>query len=237
MLERLSTAFESQSRLLAEVSHQLRTPLTVARGHLEVQGRGGFAKPEDAEAVAIAVRELDHMHVLLQRLLMFGRAMERDSGRDEAIDLRAYLAALLDSSRVLADREWVVDDVPDVEIVADPEKLRGALLNLVDNAVKATKPGDTIAIGARRDKDIEIAVRDTGHGMAKEDQTRMFDRFAHAGDGDSRSVGLGLAIVKAVAESLGGFAELRSELGRGTVAVIRVPLARVRVLNPIPVEA
>jgi signal transduction histidine kinase len=236
MLDRLDDAMTVQRRLLSDVSHQLRTPLTVAKGHLEVLARQQRADmTEVRETVAIVVEELDHMSSLVERLLMLGRALEPDFLQLESLDLRTFLSDLFDSARVLADRRWLLSDVPDLLLNVDVAKLRGALLNLIDNALRATGDEDTIRISARRHGSaggLELSVEDSGPGIPPAEWARVLERFGRLGAADREGSGLGLAIVTAVAEAHGGTFDLEtSELG-GCRAVITLPADRVMATDP-----
>jgi len=113
MLDRLQAAMTVQRRLLSDVSHQLRTPLTVARGHLEVLARQERpSMGEVRDTVAVVVDELEHMGALVERLLMLGRALEPDFLEIQPLDLRAFLSELLESARVLAARDWLSSRCP-----------------------------------------------------------------------------------------------------------------------------
>jgi len=231
MLDRLQAAMVVQRRLLSDVSHQLRTPLTVARGHLEVLARQPSAEMDEVrETVGVVVDELDHMRSLVERLLLLGRALEPDFLQIERLDLRTFLSELTDSARVLAPRWWSLAPVPDVVLEVDVAKLRGALLNLVDNAVRATATGDTIEVRAIRsdvDGSLVVSVEDSGPGIPDEQLPTVLARFGRLGSADREGSGLGLAIVTAVAEAHGGtFALGRSELG-GCRAAITLPASRV----------
>ncbi len=233
MLDRLQAAMVVQRRLLSDVSHQLRTPLTVARGHLEVLARQPRAEMQEVrETVAVVVEELDHMRALVERLLLLGRALEPDFLQMEHLDLRTFLSDLFDSARVLAPRRWSLSPVPDVVLEVDVAKLRGALLNLVDNAVGATGPNDAIELRATRSKvdgSLVLAVDDSGPGIPDHQLATVLERFGRLGSADREGSGLGLAIVTAVAEAHGGtFALGRSDLG-GCRAALRLPGSRVTV--------
>ncbi len=231
MLDRLQAAMVVQRRLLSDVSHQLRTPLTVARGHLEVLARQPHADMEEVrETVAVVVDELDHMRSLVERLLLLGRALEPDFLQVERLDLRTFLSDLSDAARVLAPRHWSLAPVPDVVLEVDVAKLRGALLNLVDNAVGATTPDDAVEVRAIRsplDGSLVLSVEDSGPGIPDEQLLTVLARFGRLGSADREGSGLGLAIVTAVAEAHGGTFTLgRSELG-GCRAAISLPASRV----------
>ena len=226
LLGRISATVAAQRALLSDVSHQLRTPLTVAKGHLEVLRRGGAREPgEVAETTAVVVEELDQMSAMVDQLLLLGHSLERDFIQRELVDLRSFMADLSTASRVLAPRNWVLDPVPDAVVVVDPAKLRGALLNLLDNSVKATVEGDTITLGASCGPGVRLSVTDTGSGIDSELREAVFDRFRRGRDRGQRGAGLGLAIVKAVVEGHGGHVELSSAPGRGTSVALVLPPA------------
>lgn len=231
MLDRLQAAMVVQRRLLSDVSHQLRTPLTVARGHLEVLARQPHVDvAEVRETVAVVVDELDHMRALVERLLLLGRALEPDFLEIERLDLRTFLSDLTDSARVLAPRWWSLAPVPDVVLEVDAAKLRGALLNLVDNAVGATATGDTIEVRSvvdPLDGSLVLSVEDSGPGIPDDQLPTVLSRFGRLGSADRDGSGLGLAIVTAVAEAHGGTFSLgHSDLG-GCRAAIVLPPSRV----------
>lgn len=229
MIEKVEGAMVAQRRLLSDVSHQLRTPLTVARGHLELLSRGDVLDPEEeAETVALVVEELDHMRSLVERLLLLGHALEPDFLDPQPIDLRSFILDIAEAARVLAERRWGVDSVPDMVITADPAKLRGAVLNLVDNAVKVTSPTDTIRLGASlvrpgpgAEAMLAITVEDSGPGIPPEQRRAVLGRFQRPGASDTRGAGLGLAIVAAVAHGHGGDVEIgESALGGARISIL-----------------
>lgn len=229
MLARIAAGIEAQRQLLADVSHQLRTPLTVARGHLEVLERNPAPeRSEVAETTATVISELGRMATLVDRLLLLGRSFSPDFIEAEPVALRVFMAELFDAARVLAARQWRLGEVPDVVVVVDGAKLRGALLNLVDNAVRATGPGDTIELRARCDRYVVLSVSDTGKGIAPDAQEVVFDRFRRAGPSGHGGAGLGLAIVKAVAEAHGGRVRLESTEGKGTTVELVLPASCMR---------
>ena len=233
MLDRVQSAMTAQRRLLSDVSHQLRTPLTVARGHLEVLGRNGVDDPNEVrETLDLVIDELDHTRAVVERLLMLGRAMEPDFLDSRPIEVRALLNEVYDASRVLADRQFLAPDAPVLVVVVDAEKLRGALLNLVDNAVRATSPGDAIALVAEVDlvgDVLRLSVDDSGPGIPEDQRAAAVQRFNRPGARDRDGSGLGLAIVKAVAEGHGGWLEIGTSAIGGARVTIVLPRARLRV--------
>jgi signal transduction histidine kinase len=225
MADRVSAAMTSQRRLLSDVSHQLRTPLTVARGHLEVLQLTGADDPQEVrETVALVVDEIDHMRALVERLLMLGRALEPDFLEPVPVDLRSFCADLVEAARVLAVRNWALSPTPDVVVEVDAAKVRGALLNLVDNAVRATGVDDTIAHGANvTDGAVVLAVEDSGPGIPPAQREAVVQRFARPGAADSHGSGLGLAIVNAVATAHGGTLTLTESALGGLRAAMTFP--------------
>ncbi|MHB1999307.1 MAG: sensor histidine kinase [Solirubrobacteraceae bacterium] len=228
MLERIAAGLDAQRQLLSDVSHQLRTPLTVARGHLEVLERNPAPeRAEVSETTARVIVELGQMSTLVDRLLLLGRSSAPDFVEAEPVALRAFMGELFAAARVLAERRWTLQQVPDVIVLVDAAKLRGALLNLVDNAVKATTPGDAIELRARCDRGLIFSVADTGAGIAVQAQRDVFERFRRAGPARGGGAGLGLAIVKAVAEAHRGRVRLHSAEGDGTTVEVVLPASCV----------
>lgn len=112
MLDRLETVFRDRAELLADVSHQLRTPLTIVRGHLEVLSHSGYGDPEEvAETVALVIDELDQLALMVERMLLLGQALERDFLVEEPVELPALLDEVLEASRFLGERDWVLGPV------------------------------------------------------------------------------------------------------------------------------
>jgi two-component system, OmpR family, sensor kinase len=231
MLERVETAFISQRHLISDVSHQLRTPLTVMRGHLDVLRRGGINDPgEAADTLSLVINEIDHTNALVNQLLLLGQSSEPGFIDYERVDLRSFLADVFTSAQALAPRHWVLEPVPDAVVNIDLAKVRGALLNLIDNAVRATDPGDSIMLRASCDGELVLAVADTGIGISMENQKTVFQRFVYAGK--NHGAGLGLTIVRAIAEAHGGHADLHSEAGAGCTVRMVLPASCIDSISP-----
>ncbi len=230
MLDRLQTVMNAQRRLLSDVSHQLRTPLTAARGHLEVLGRGPMDDPTEVrETLDIVIDQIDHTRSVVERLLMLGRVMEPDFLDVRPTELRTLLREVHGAVEVLARRDFRAPVSPDVVIEVDVEKLRGALMNLVDNAIRATHDGDTVALVAELDDEhgeqmVRISVDDSGPGIEPSQRAAVLERFARPGARDRDGSGLGLAIVKAVAEAHGGWIEITTSPYGGARVTMVVPL-------------
>jgi signal transduction histidine kinase len=227
MLDRLDSAMRSQRRLLSDVSHQLRTPVTVARGHLEVLNRVEHSDVGSMrETLELVIDELDHMTGLIERLMTLGRAMEPELLTLEQIDLREFSVSLLEAAQVLAPRRFVLASTARTTVLADRQQLRGALLNLLENAVRATEPGDSISLGSTVEPSgaVRLEVEDSGPGIPEAHRLAALERFARPGARNEGGTGLGLAIAKAVAIAHGG-----------TIAIDRSPVlggARVAIILP-----
>jgi two-component system, OmpR family, sensor kinase len=210
MLDRLEAAFASQRRFLNDAGHELRMPLAVVMGHLELV----TDDPEDRrQTMELVQDELGRMDRIVDELLTLAKAERPDFLWLEPVQTDALLEEVLDKVRPLAKRDWRFEGTASDTLMADRQRLVQAVMNLVDNAMRATREHDTIAIGAAADGDeVRIWVRDTGPGIELEQRERIFDRFARGPDeprGDGGS-GLGLAIVRAIAEAHRGRVELDS---------------------------
>src|SRR5487761_1925779 len=232
MLDHLAAAMSSQRRLLSDVSHQLRTPLTVVRGHLEVLARTGANNEQEVrETITLVVDELDHMRVLIDRLLMLGRAMEPDLLAREHVVLGDFLSSIIDAVSVIAPRRFELATFPELEIEVDREQLRGAIVNLLENSIHATSESQRISLGEMQDNETgehEIVVEDEGPGIPRAARAAALQRFSRPGARDEDGSGLGLAIAKAVALAHGGSISLDQSdaLGGARVSII-LPTASI----------
>jgi signal transduction histidine kinase len=230
MLDRLQAVMTDQRRLLSDVSHQLRTPLTAARGHLEVLGRGSVDNADEVrETLDVVIDQLDHTRSVVERLLMLGHAMEPDFLERRPTELRRLLDEVHGAVKVLARRDFVEPRAPDLVVEVDVEKVRGALMNLVDNAVRATHDDDTIALVAAADYEndvLRLSVEDSGPGIPQSEREAVLQRFKRPGARDRDGSGLGLAIVKAVAEAHGGWIEIGTSIYGGAQVTMVLPITR-----------
>jgi two-component system OmpR family sensor kinase len=222
MLDRLEGAFASQKAFISDAGHELRTPITIIRGHLDVMGDDPEERRETLELVA---DELDRMSRLVNDLLLLAKASRPDFLEPQTIDLDDLTRELFAKASALAERDWRLASVASGRIVADRQRLTQALMNLSQNAVAHTTDGDAVELGsATAGGSVRLWVRDTGPGIPEHEQARIFERFvrlngSHAGEG----AGLGLAITRAVAEAHGGRIELDSRPGAGARFTIVIP--------------
>jgi signal transduction histidine kinase len=211
-----------QERFLHDASHELRTPVTIARGHLELLERAG----EGSHDLEIALDELGRMERIVERLLLLAKADQPGFVVPEEIELGAFLEDVFMRWAEVAPRGWHLGRLAAGTLRADREALRTALDAVLENAVKYSEPGDAIRVSSRaRDGSVEVEVADEGDGIAPEALDRIFDRFARADPARSRAsggVGLGLAIVDAIVKAHGGRCVVGSS-GRGTSFSLVLP--------------
>ncbi len=217
---------ERQRQFTQDASHELRTPITVALGHAELIARttDGTLMAEDAQVVA---DELQRLRRLADRLLLLASADSPDFLVTTRVDVENLVTEAVHRWAATA-RRWRLGDLLEAVVDADEDRLAVALDALLENAVKHTGPEDSIELSVRREGDSAvISVVDSGSGIAEEDLDRIFDRFARADHGRSRTeggMGLGLAIVKTIVGAHGGEVRVRSTPGKGSVFEIRLPL-------------
>jgi two-component system OmpR family sensor kinase len=224
MVERLERAFASQRAFVSDASHELRTPITIVRGHLELLGDD---PAERRETIALVMDELDRMSRFVDDLLLLAKAERHDFLHVEEVELGALTDELLEKATGLGPRSWSLEARGEARLRGDRQRLTQAVMGLAQNAVQHSAAGDPVWIGTGIDGDeAALWVRDSGPGISREDQGRVFERFARASGSRRRSegAGLGLAIVRAIAEAHGGRVELASRPGAGSTFTVIVPL-------------
>ncbi|MEB3359719.1 MAG: HAMP domain-containing sensor histidine kinase [Synechococcales bacterium] len=224
MMDRLQSAFDTQREFVNDAGHELRTPITIIQGNLELMGDD---PEEQRETLALVMGELNRMGRLVKDMILLAKAERSDFLHLDMVDAAALTEELFAKAQPLAERDWQLDEVAQGQIVADRERITEAVMNLVQNGTQHTQREDTIAIGSTIAKGkIRFWVRDTGEGIPLADQKRIFERFARAANSRHRleGSGLGLSIVKAIAEAHGGQVLLRSRLGYGSMFTIVLPL-------------
>ena len=230
MLGRLETLFQMQQRLVADVSHELRTPLTTIQGNLDLLRRGAADDPAmRGEALHAIGDETERMRRLVNDLLLLAQA---DAGLKlslQPVELDTLLLDVYRQTSVMAGSVALRLGAEDQAMVqGDADRLRQLLLNLVVNALKYTPAGGEVTLGMRRsDGWVQVAVSDTGVGIAPEDLAHIFDRFYRADPSRARSggFGLGLPIAQWIAQAHGGRIEVASELGKGSTFTVWLPEA------------
>lgn len=223
MMDRLQESFNSQRRFVNDAGHELRTPITIVRGHLELMGDD---PQEQQETIELVLDELDRMGRLVNDMIALTKAERPDFLQYEMIDLKHFIHDLFTKAQALAERNWQVKLDCSGSMMGDRQRLTGALLNLLRNAAQHTPPTGTIELGCKQTlTQVIFWIKDTGTGISPEDQQRIFDRFARSGKRQSDGSGLGLAIVKAFTKAHRGKIDLVSQLGVGSTFTITLPLS------------
>ncbi|MFI7616646.1 sensor histidine kinase [Nonomuraea terrae] len=231
MLDRLEHAFVVQRHFMDDAGHELRTPITVIRGHLELMGDD----PDDrAETLALVTDELDRMNRIVDDLLTLAKAEQPGFLNLDNVELADLTVSVVAKARGLGERKWRVDEVAEARLPADRQRLTQAMMQLLANAVRHTTDDDLIAVGsAVRDGRVDLWVRDSGPGVPPADRERIFGRFVR-GEGRTSAqegAGLGLAIVKSIAQAHGGTVQVMDGPGGGACFVISLPLWELWRLN------
>ncbi|MGH9135680.1 MAG: sensor histidine kinase [Acidimicrobiales bacterium] len=223
MLDRLQGSFATQQTFVDDAGHELRTPITVVRGHLELMGDD---PDEQRETIALVTDELDRMTRIVDDLLLLAKSEQPDFLQRQPVDVADLTTDLLDKASALGDNDWHLDMTAPGTVNADPQRITQAVLNLARNAVEHATPGGEIGLGSRwGDDGLRLWVRDDGPGIDPADRDRIFERFARGGEGRRRTggAGLGLAIVRSIATAHGGRVELDSTPGGGATFTIVLP--------------
>jgi len=222
MLDRLEEAFATQRAFVDDAGHELRTPITVIRGQLEVLGDD---PQERQETIQLVTGELDRMSRIVEDLLVLARAEQSDFIQKHPIDLAEFVDELAVKASSLSGRP-VALEAPDPAVVqGDRQRLTQAVMNLIRNAFEHTSPEVDVSLGAQANGTwTRIWVGDNGPGIPFEEQQRLFERFARGGLGRRRTegAGLGLSIVRAIAEGHGGNVELETGV-QGSKFTIVIP--------------
>lgn len=230
MLDRLQNAFEAERRLIADASHELKTPVSVLKAQCDVLLQRERTKEEYREALKIVRTVSENMGRLINHLLSIARL---DSGilspqNFKTICLKDCIEKTLSLIKPIAQqrRIRIKTSLPDgMFIFGDEDSLTEAFLNLADNAVRYNRDNGTIdVVAVETGSDINITIRDTGIGIRDDDLARIFERFYRADTSrNSEGTGLGLSIAKTIIEAQGGRINATSEIGKGSCLTVTLP--------------
>lgn len=234
LFDRLEGAFEAQRRFVADASHELKSPLTAIRGHAQLVIKRGADNPDRlSEWAGTIVRESDRLSRLVGELLMLAKG---DHGVDQVttdvINLGSLAQEVAQALRNVHPKVQEVEaDAQPVMITGSADRMRQVLINLLDNAVRATqqKGHVTVRVHAENGQAV-LSIADTGCGISSEHLERIFDRFYRvdaARDRAGGGTGLGLAIVESIVRAHGGTILVTSEPNVGTTFTLTLPLASV----------
>ncbi|WP_200903354.1 sensor histidine kinase [Arthrobacter sp. RIT-PI-e] len=235
MLDRLEHAYVTQRNFIDDASHELRTPITVIRGHLELIDDEPASR---AATLSLVDGELSRMARIVSDLLLLVKAERPDFVQPTPVDVAGLMLDLESKMQALGDRRWLLMEVAEGVVSLDGQRITQAVLQLGANAVQYTPEGSDIKIGSAfegmgADRQLRIWVQDAGPGVTKEEAAVIFERFEHGSanalpadrhsTGQRGGAGLGLAIVRAIADGHDGSAWVRSEPGHGAIFGLLLP--------------
>jgi signal transduction histidine kinase len=222
LLERLDRAFSAQRAFVDDAGHELRTPITIIRGQLELLSDDPVQR---RRATELATGELDRMSRMVNDLLLLAKAQQPGLLEFDLVDVGELTREVAEKGAMLGERRWMLDAVADGGLVGDRQRLSQALIELMKNAVDHTETEDEIGVGSEISNGrARLWVRDTGPGIRPEMQEHIFERFTRAGPRRTEGAGLGLSIARAIAEGHGGHIELESQIGQGSTFTLEVPV-------------
>jgi len=227
MADQRRASLEREREFLRDTSHAIRTPITIARGHLELAGDAAVVNGVRLH-VDVALRQLDRMSALSNRLLALARLDAGEELNRRPTDVAALVAELGRNWTANTDRVWLVGCGPTGQVRIDPDWIELALDAIVENAVHFTASGDTIRIGCTSAPGlISITVDDSGPGIDPEDLPYVFDRFWHRRpEHGPMGSGLGLPMARAIAEAHGGTLTAATGPDGGASIVLSIPRSR-----------
>jgi len=233
MISRLQLSFSQVQQFSSDASHELRTPLTILRGELELALRSKKQTSEEyRQILSSALDETIRMTTIVDNLLTLAKA-DMGSAKISMQDvwLRPIIKELHEDSEMLAERKNIkvtLGSVDDALVLGDPIRLRQLFLNLLDNAIKYTPEQGTVELSLLRENGLaKVRVKDTGIGISPEEQKKIFNRFYRVDKARSREMGgtgLGLSISKWITEIHGGSISIESEVNKGSIFTVTLPL-------------
>jgi two-component system sensor histidine kinase MprB len=228
-LDALERSVEAQRHLVADASHELRTPIASLRANIQILGEAERLPPADQESLRRdIIEELDELTSLVSDVVELARGSQAPAAREQ-VRLDELVADSVERARRRSDERFAVELEP-ATVQGDAERITRAISNLLDNARKWSPPGGVVEVTLR---DGVLSVRDHGPGFAQADLAHVFERFYRAEQARKLpGSGLGLAIVRQAAEAHGGFA--RAENAPGGGACLKVNFGPAR--TPAPLE-
>ncbi len=229
MADELSTAEAMKNEFISSVSHELRTPLTAIKGWAETLMLDGGGNPDTMrKGVGVIVNETERLSQMVEELLDFSRMQNGHFTLQSAnMDILAELgdAVLIYSDKARRENIGIVYNDPEMLpfVFGDKNRIRQVFINIIDNAVKYSSPGDTVTITAEQSGgNVKITVADTGCGIKEQDLSKVKTKFYKANH-TRRGSGIGLAVADEIVSMHGGTLDIKSREGVGTTVIITLP--------------
>jgi signal transduction histidine kinase len=238
LLDRIAAYLDNKRDFLANAAHELRTPVAGIRSSVEVALNGSRSIEEYEDLLVVLIEECGALEVLVNQLLLLSETeAELPAEKFDSLNLKGVVAKAVDMFSGAAEAKGIALDskaTGDAVVLGNSQHLRQLLNNLLDNAVKYTPSGGSIEIELTTNgagSHVKLQVKDSGVGMAPEEQQHIFERFYRAESARSRSqgtggTGLGLSICQSIVHNHGGSIECRSAPGCGTCFTVTLPQAR-----------
>jgi heavy metal sensor kinase len=234
MIAKLEESFREVKRFTADASHELKTPLTILRGEVEVGLKRKRTLKEYQRILVSNLEEVNRMSRIVEDLLTLSRAdMGELTMEREEIELSSLVREVWEDLQIMAQEKGIQLKFTDdgfTKVEGDPLYLRQLILNLAENGLKYTSPGGKVELNVKGDRDqglVNLFVSDTGVGIAKKDLKRVFDRFFRVDKARSRETGgtgLGLSICQWIAHAHDGQIGVQSKVGTGSTFTVTLPL-------------
>jgi heavy metal sensor kinase len=245
MISRLDQSFHQIRQFSSDASHELKTPLTILKGEVEVALRKERTSQDYEQILRSNLEEINRMSKIVDNLLLLART---ETGEirlfKEEVNLSQIVSEVVTQLAMLAHAKDLhivaTNHQENILLYGDALRIRQMLLNLIENSIKYTEPGGSISVSLERNAPlslpgreqgsrdaVQIVVSDTGIGIAKEDQDRIFGRFFRVDKARSRDQGgsgLGLSICKWIVEAHQGEISVESELGKGSRFIVKLPI-------------
>ncbi len=235
MIARLDEAFTTQRQFMEDISHELKTPLSVLKGELEVTLKRIRSTQEYETALHSSLEEVNSLVGIVENLLTLARFDAKTTTlHAQPLDLNLLIKDAVEAIQVLAFQKEIAlqfNSAHTVDIIADTNQLKRLLLNILDNAIKYTPPGGKISIDLRQQKNtVDIDIIDTGIGIPEADLPHIFDRFYRVDKSrSSLGFGLGLSIAQSIAMAHGGKIYAKANSPQGSVFTISLPLNLIHI--------
>lgn len=233
MLDRIETSYESQKQFVSDASHELRTPIAVIQGYINMLNRWGSTNEEVLqESIEAIQNEARSMQDLVEKLLFLSRHDKKTLKlTKKRFNMRPLVEDMVKETKLVAGNRIINNPImEDVVVYGDKQALKQAIRIFIDNAVKYSKDGDEITIKCQKiNDDCVITVADTGIGMTKKDIDHIFNRFYRSDHVRNQNIsghGLGLSLAKLIILAHTGKIKIRSQFKKGSSFIITIPKRR-----------